>query len=103
MGAMRYCESLHLLKHRFEHTCTFAIRQLTLILLTMTQNLQFYISGVQLVPSGLPRTWTLVFEHDSRPFPFSYKCYMARKKTELCECSLSAGSNYLAQTNGNVQ
>ena len=52
----------------------------------------------QLLQSNIQRSWILVCEPDNRTFPIIHKGYMTRNRTELCECSLSAGPYYSAQT-----
>ena len=53
--------------------------------------------GQNLLLSNLPKPWTLVCGAQNRPFPLKYST-LCINRTELCECSLTAGAFYRTQT-----
>ena len=51
--------------------------------------------GQNLILSNLPKPWTLVCGAQNRPFPLKYSMLQIINRTELCECSLTAGAFYI--------
>ena len=98
IGYMYYCEYAHLLKKCMEHTCMSAI---------------YYDQGSDIkveqcktiVTSNLQKPWTIACKDISRVFEIEYSTYRILNRSELCECSLTAGNYLLSYTNincGNV-
>ena len=54
--------------------------------------------GENLILSNLPKPWTLVCGAQNLPFPLKYSTLWIINRTELCECSLTAGAFYIMQT-----
>ena len=100
---MYYCEYAHLLKKRTEHTCMSAIyydqgsdikvKQCKMIV-TFDTILESKIldTGDLLILLNLQKPWTIACKDISRVFEIS--TYPILTRSELCECSLTAG-NYL--------
>ena len=62
-------------------------------------------SGDLLILSNLQRPWTIACKDISRVFEIEYSTYRILNRSELCECSLTAGNYLLSYTNincGNV-
>ena len=113
---MYYCEYAHLLKKHTEHTCMSAIyydqgsyikvKQCKTII-TFDTILESKISdaGNLLILSNLQKPWTIACKDISRVFEIEYSTYRILNRSELCECSLTAGNYLLSYTNincGNV-
>ena len=102
---MYYCEYAHLLKKCMEHTCMSAIyydqgsdvkvKQCKTII-TLYTILEFKILDASnlLILSNLQKPWTIACKDVSRVFEIEYSTYHILGRSELCECSLTAG-NYL--------
>ena len=99
IGYMHYCEYAHLLKKCTEHTCMSAI---------------YYDQGIRTIPeskildagdllilSNLQKPWTIACKDISRVFEIEYFTYRILNRSELCECSLTAGNYLLSYTNIN--
>ena len=55
-----------------------------------------------LILSNLQKPWTIACKDISRVFEIEYSTYHILNRSELCECSLTAG-NYLSQTDTNCR
>ena len=116
IGYMYYCEYAHLLKKCTEHTCMSVIyydqgsdvkaKQYKTIL-TFDTILESKILDADnlLILSNLQKPWTIACTDVSRVFEIEYSTYRILNRSELCECSLTAGNYLLSYTNincGNV-
>ena len=54
-----------------------------------------------LILSNLQKPWTIACKDVSRVFEIEYSTYLILNRSELCECSLTAGSYLLSYTNIN--
>ena len=54
-----------------------------------------------LILSNLQKPWTIVCKDVSRVFEIKYPTYHILNRSELCECSLTAGNYLLSQTDTN--
>ena len=109
---MYYCEYAHLLKKCTEHTCMSAIyydqgsdvkaKQCKTIL-TFDTILESKILDTSdlLILSNLQKPWTIACKDVSRVFEIEYSTYCILNRSELCECSLTAGNYLLSFTNIN--
>ena len=52
-----------------------------------------------LILSNLQKPWTIACKDVSRVFEIEYSTYGILNRSELCECSLTAGNYLLSQTN----
>ena len=112
IGYMYYCEYAHLLKKRTEHTCMSAIyydqgsdvkgKQCKTIV-TFDTRLESKIldAGDLLILSNLQNPGTIACKDVSRVFEIEYSTYHILNRSELCECSLTAGNYLLSYTNIN--
>ena len=105
IGYMFYCEYTHLLKKRTEHTCMSAIyydqgsdvkakQCKTIVTFDTIQESKILDAGDLLIISNLQKPWTIACKDVSRVFEIEYSTYCILNRSELCECSLTAG-NYL--------
>ena len=107
IGYMYYCEYAHLLKKCMEHTCMSAIyydqgsdikaKQCKTIVTFDTIS----DAGDLLILSNLQKPWTIACKDISRVFEIEYSTYRILNKSELCECSLTAGNYLLSYMNIN--
>ena len=116
IGYMYYCEYAHLLKKHTEHTCMSAIyydqdsdikaKQCKMIVTFDTSPESKKVDvGDLLILSNLQKPWTIACKDISRVFEIEYSTYCILNRSELCECSLSAGNYLLSHMNincGNV-
>ena len=58
-------------------------------------------AGDILILSNLLKLWTIVCKNVNRIFKLEYSTYCILNKSELCECSLTAGNYLLSQTASN--
>ena len=58
-------------------------------------------AGNILILSNLQKPWTIVCKDISRVFEIEYSTYCILNRSELCECSLTAGNYLLSQTDTN--
>ena len=112
IGYMYYCEYAHLLKKCTEHTCMSAIyydqgsdikaKQCNTIVTfdTMPES-KILDAGDLLILSNLQKSWTIACKDISRVFEIEYSTYRILNRSELCECSLTAGNYLLSYTNIN--
>ena len=109
MGAMYYCENLYVLRQRTEHTCESAIFYRTdpkmitkhcKAIFASHQNFPPKVldAGETMVLFNLPRPWILVCGKHKRPREIKIATYQIINHTELCECSLTAGTLSLDET-----
>ena len=77
-----YCEYAHLLKKHTEHTCMSKILDASNILIL----------------SNLQKPWTIACKDIPRVFEIEYSTYRILNRSELSECSLTAGNYLLSQT-----
>ena len=116
IGYMYYCEYAHLLKKRTEHTCMSAIyydqgsdikvkQCKTIITFDTILESTILDAGNLLILSNLQKLCTIACKDISRVFEIEYSTYHILNRSELCECSLTAGNYLLSYTNincGNV-
>ena len=114
IGYMYYCEYAHLLKKCTEHTCMSAIyydqeseikanQCKTIVAFDNTLELKILDTGNILILSNLQKPWTIVCKDVSRVFEIEYSTYHILNRSELCECSLTAGNYLLSQTDTNCR
>ena len=112
IGYMFYCEYAHLLKKCTEHTCMSAIyydqgsdvkakQCKTIITFDTIPESKILDAGDLLILSNLQKPWTIVCKGVSRVFEIEYSTYRILNRSELCECSLTAGNYLLSYTNIN--
>ena len=109
MGATYYCENSYVLRHRSEHTCESAIYYRTDPKMIMKHCRAMFASrqnfppkvldaGETMILFNLPRPWILVCGKHKRPREIQIVTYKILNRTELCECSLTAGTFSLDET-----
>ena len=112
IGYMYYCEYVHLLKKRTEHTCMSAIyydqgsnikakQCKTIVTFDTILESKILDAGDLLILSNLQKPWTIACKDVSRVFEIEYSTYCILNRSELCECSLTAGNYLLSYTNIN--
>ena len=116
IGYMYYCEYAHVLKKHTEHTCMSAIyydqgsdikakQCKTIVTFDTIPESKILDAGNLLILSNLQKPWTIACKDVSRVFEIEYSTYCILNRSELCECSLTAGNYLLSYTNincGNV-
>ena len=112
IGYMYYCEYAHLLKKHTEHTCMSAIYhdqsiqikadkcKMIVTFDTLLESKILDASNI-LILSNLQKPWTIVCKEVDRTFDLEYSTYHIRNRSELCECSLTAGNYLLSQAASN--
>ena len=114
IGYTYYCEYAHLLKKRTEHTCMSAIyydqeskikanQCKTIVTFDNTLESKILDIGNILILSNLQNPWTIACKDVSRVFEIEYSTYRILNRSELCECSLTAGNYLLSQTDTNCR
>ena len=109
---MYYCEYAHLLKKCTEHTCMSAIyynqeskikanQCKTIVTFDNILESKILDAGNILILSNLQIPWTIACKDVSRVFEIEYSTYCILNRSELCECSLTAGNYLLSQTDTN--
>ena len=109
---MYYCEYAHLLKKCMEHTCMSAIyydqgsdvkakQCKTIVTFDTIPESKILDAGNLLILSNLQKPWTIACKDVSRVFEFEYSTYCILNRSELYECSLTAGNYLLCYTNIN--
>ena len=104
-----YCEYAHLLRTRSEHTCASAIYYdeesaiiaehcETVVHLNAPPTPRILDAGHQLVLSNLPKPWQIHCATARHAVSIKYSTYRIINRTELCECSLTAGNYLLEQS-----
>ena len=112
IGYMYYCEYAHLLKKHMEHTCMSAIyygqgsdvkvkQCKTIVMLDTIPESKILDAGDLLILSNLQKPWTIACKDISRVFVIEYSTYCILNRSELCECSLTAGNYLLSYTDKN--
>ena len=112
IGYMYYCEYAHLLKKCTEHTCMSAIyydqgsdikaKQCKTIVTFDTMPESKILDADNLLNlSNLQKPWSIACKDVSRVFEIEYSTYCILNRSELCECSLTAGNYLLSYTNIN--
>ena len=112
IGYMYYCEYAHLLKKCTEHTCMSAIyydqgsdvkvkQCKTIVTFDTIPESKILDAGNLLILSNLQKPWTIACKDVSRVFEIEYSSYHILNRSELCECSLTAGNYLLSYTNIN--
>ena len=112
IGYMYYCEYAHLLKKHIEHTCMSAIyydqgsdvkakQCKTIVTFDTIPESKILDAGDLLILSNLQKPWTITCKDVSRVFEIEYSTYCILNRSELCECSLTAGNYLLSCTNIN--
>ena len=116
IGYMYYCQYAHLLKKCTEHTCMSAIyydqgsdvkakQCKTIVTFDTILESKILDAGDLVILSNLQKPWTIACKDISRVFEIEYSTYCILNRSELCECSLTAGNYLLSYTNincGNV-
>ena len=109
MSSELLCENPHLVRHRSEHTCPSAIYyQVQLVTNALYYKAKYVISlklnptisgtGDLILLSILPKPWTKVCVLGNNPFLLQYCTNKVITRTDFCECLISEGPYYLAQT-----
>ena len=109
IGYMYYCEYAHLLKKCTEHTCMSAIyydqgsdvkvkQCKTIVTFDTIPESKILDAGNLLILSNLQKHWTIACKDVSRVFEIEYSTYRILNRSELCECSLTAGNYLLSYT-----
>ena len=112
IGYIYYCEYAHLLKKHTEHTCMSALyydqgsdvkakQCKTIITFDTILESKILDASDLLILSNLQKPWTIACKDVSRVFEIEYSTYLILNRSELCECSLTAGSYPLSYTNIN--
>ena len=112
IGFTYFCEYAHLLKKRTEHTCMSAIyydqesaikvnQCKTIVTFDNTPESKILDASNILILSNLQKPWTIACKDISRVFEIEYSTYRILNRSELCECSLTAGNYLLSQTDTN--
>ena len=112
IGYMYSCEYAHLLKKHMEHTCMSAIyydqgsdvkvkQCKTIITFDTIPESKILDAGDLLILSNLQKPWTIACKDVSGVFEIEYSTYCILNRSELCECSLTAGNYLLSYTNIN--
>ena len=116
IGYTYHCEYAHLLKKCMEHTCMSAIyydqgsdikvkQCKTIVTFDTIPESKILDASNLLILSNLQKPWTIACKDVSRVFEIEYSTYHILNRSELCECSLTAGNYLLSYTNincGNV-
>ena len=112
IGYMYYCEYAHLHKKCMEHTCMSAIyydqgsdikakQCKTIVTFDTIPESKILDASNLLILSNLQKPWTVACKDISRVFEIEYSTYHILNRSELCECSLTAGNYLLCYTNIN--
>ena len=112
IGYMYYCEYAHLLKKCMDHTCMSAIyydqgsnikvkQCKTIVTFDIILESKILDASDLLILLNLQKPWTIACKDISRVFEIEYSTYHILNRSELCECSLTAGNYLLSYTNIN--
>ena len=112
IGYMYYCEYAHLLKKHTEHTCMSAIyyaqssqikadKCKMIVTFDTLPESKILDASYILILSNLQKPWMIVCKDVHRTFDLEYSTYDILNRSELCECSLTAGNYLLSQTASN--
>ena len=108
IGYMYYCEYAHLLKKCRENTCMSAIyydhssdikadKCKTIVTFDTAPESKIIDASDILILSNLQKPWTIVCKDVDQTFELEYSTYRILNRSELCECSLTAGNYLLIQ------
>ena len=114
IGYMYYCEYAHLLKKCTEHTYMSAIyydqeseikanQCKTIVTFDNTPESKILDASNILILLNLSKPWTIACKDVSRLFEIEYSTYCILNRSVLYECSLTAGSYLLSQTDTNCR
>ena len=114
IGYMYYCKYAHLLKKCTEHTCMSAIyydqeseikanQYKTIVTFDNALESEILDANNILILLNLQKPWTIACKDVSRVFEIEYSTYCILNRSELCECSLTAGNYLLSQTYTNCR
>ena len=114
IGYTYYCEYAHLLKKCTKHTYMSAIyydqeseikanQCKTIVTFDNTPEWKILDTSNILILSNLQKPWTIECKDISRVFEIEYSTYCILNRSELCECSLTAGNYLLSQTDTNCR
>ena len=114
IGYTYYCEYAHLLKKCTEQTCMSAIyydqeseikgnQCRTIVTFDNTPESKILDTSNILILLNLQKPWTVACKDVSRVFEIEYSTYHILNRSELCECSLTAGNYLLSQTDTNCR
>ena len=70
----------------------------TIVTFDNTPESKILDAGNILILSNLQKPWTIACKDISRVFEIEYSTYLILNRSELCECSLTAGTYLLSQT-----
>ena len=112
IGYMYYCEYAHLLKKCMEHTCMSAIyydqgsdikvkQCKTIVTFDTIPESKILDAGDLLILLNLQKPGIIACKDISRVFEIEYSTYRILNRSELCECSLTAGNYLLSYMNIN--
>ena len=112
IGYTYYCEYAHLLRKCTEHTCMSAIyydqeseikanQCRSIVTFDNIPESKILDTSNILILSNLQKPWTIACKDVSRVFEIVYSTYRILNRSELCECSLTAGNYLLSQTDTN--
>ena len=73
----------------------------TIVTFDNTPELKILDAGNILILSNLQKPWTIACKDISRVFEIEYSTYRILNRSELCNCSLTAGNYLLSQTDTN--
>ena len=114
IGYMYYCEYAHLLKICTEHTCMSVIYydqssqikadkcKMIVTFDTLPESKILDASNIWIL-SNLQMSWTIVCKDVDRIFELEYSTYHILNRSELYECSLTAGNYLLSETASNCE
>ena len=112
IGYMYYCEYALLLKKCTEHTCMSVIYydqssdikadkcKMIVTFDTIPESKLLDACNI-LILSNLQKPWMIVCKDVDKIFELEYSTYHVLNRSELCECSLTAGNYLLSQTASN--
>ena len=114
IGSTYYCEYARLLEKCTKHTCMSAIdydqesrlkanQCKTIVTFNNTLESKILDASNILILSNLQKPWTIACKSVSRVFEIEYSTYRVLNRSELCECSLTAGNYVLSQTDTNCR
>ena len=109
-----YCEYAHLLKKHTEHTCMSAIcydqeseikanQCKTIVTFDNIPESKILDASNILILLNLQKPWTIACKDISRVFEIEYSTCRILNRSELRECSLTAGNYLLSQTDTNCR
>ena len=75
----------------------------TVVTFNNTPESKILDAGNILIISNLQKPWTIACKDISRVFEIEYSTYRILNRSELCECSLTAGNYLLSQTDTNCR